>query len=217
MIGENRQTKQALINCRAYYGNMTYQYITALMLFAFVSSVTPGPNNLMLLSSGANFGFKRTIPHMLGISIGFSLMILLIGLGLINVFELYPLSYTIMKFASIAYMLFLAYKIATSAPPKDSQKRGTPFTFLQAAAFQWVNPKAWVMGLGAITLFAASNQLFAISWVAIVFGLVNLPAITLWIILGQQMRRWLNSAKRLLAFNYMMAALLVVSLYPVIF
>ncbi|MBL4617169.1 MAG: LysE family translocator [Robiginitomaculum sp.] len=195
---------------------MTYQYITALIMFAFVSSITPGPNNLMLMASGANFGFKRSLPHMLGISIGFCFMVTLVGIGLIRIFDLYPVSYTIMKIFSVGYMLFLAYKIANSAPPKDAQKTGKPFTFLQAAAFQWVNPKAWAMALGAITLFASSQEFSAIILVTAAFGLVNFPAITLWTILGQQMRRWLNSSTKLRAFNYTMAALLIASLYPVL-
>jgi threonine/homoserine/homoserine lactone efflux protein len=195
---------------------MTYQYITALTMFAFVSSITPGPNNLMLMASGANFGFMRSLPHMLGISIGFCFMVVLVGIGLIKIFDLYPISYTIMKVVSVGYMLFLAYKIANSAPPKDTKKTGKPFTFLQAAAFQWVNPKAWVMALGAITLFASSQEFSAIVVVAVAFGLVNFPAITLWTILGQQMRRWLNSSTKLRAFNYTMAGLLIASLYPVL-
>jgi len=195
---------------------MTYQYITALVMFAFVSSITPGPNNLMLMASGANFGFKRSIPHMLGVSLGFTLMVVLVGAGLVKIFELYPISYILMKILSVGYMLFLAKKIAFAAPPKDTQEPGKPFSFLQAAAFQWVNPKAWVMALGAITLFAASQEFSAIAVVAVVFGLVNFPAIAFWTTLGQQARRWLNSKVRLRAFNYTMAALLIVSLYPVV-
>ncbi len=196
---------------------MTYETIAALGLFAFVSSITPGPNNLMLMASGANFGFRRTLPHMLGVNLGFILMIFLVGMGLIKIFDLYPISYTILKIFSVVYLSYLAYKIATATPPKDAEKQGKPFTFLQAAAFQWVNPKAWVMSMGAITLFAASKELSAILMLVLVFGIVNLPSISGWTILGQQMRHWLDSPKRLRIFNYSMAALLIASLLPTLF
>jgi threonine/homoserine/homoserine lactone efflux protein len=196
---------------------MTYEYIPALSMFALVSSITPGPNNLMLMASGANFGFKKTLPHMLGVNLGFVFMIFLVGIGLSRVFDFYPPSYIILKVFSIGYLSFLAYKIANAAPPKDTRDKGKPFTFLQAAAFQWVNPKAWAMSMGAITLYAASKELSAIVMVVLVFGLVNLPSISGWAILGQQMRHWLGSPKRLRVFNYAMAALLIASLYPTLF
>ena len=196
---------------------MTYETIAALGLFAFVSSITPGPNNLMLMASGANFGFRRTLPHMLGVSLGFALMIFLVGIGLSRAFDLFPLSYMILKVFSIGYLSYLAYKIANAAPPKDAEEKGKPFTFLQAAAFQWVNPKAWAMSMGAITLYAVSKELSAIMMVTLVFGVINLPSISGWTVLGQQMRHWLDSPKRLRIFNYSMAALLIASLYPTLF
>jgi threonine/homoserine/homoserine lactone efflux protein len=196
---------------------MTYETIAALSLFALVSSITPGPNNLMLMASGANFGFRKTLPHMLGVNLGFALMIFLVGIGLSRVFDLYPSSYIILKVFSIGYLSYLAYKIANAAPPKDAEEKGKPFTFLQAAAFQWVNPKAWAMSMGAITLYAASKELSAILVVTLVFGLVNLPSISGWTLLGQQMRHWLASSKHLRIFNYAMAALLIASLYPTLF
>jgi len=196
---------------------MTYETIAALSLFALVSSITPGPNNLMLMASGANFGFRQTLPHLLGVNLGFALMIFLVGIGLSRVFDLYPLSYSILKIFSIVYLSYLAYKIANAAPPKDAEEKGRPFTFLQAAAFQWVNPKAWAMSMGAITLYAASKELSAILMITLVFGLVNLPSISGWTVLGQQMRHWLGSPIRLRIFNYAMAALLMLSLYPTLF
>jgi threonine/homoserine/homoserine lactone efflux protein len=196
---------------------MTYEYIPALSMFALVSSITPGPNNLMLMASGANFGFKKTLPHMLGVNLGFAFMIFLVGIGLSRVFDFYPPSYMMLKIFSIGYLSFLAYKIAHAAPPKDTEDKGKPFTFLQAAAFQWVNPKAWAMSMGAITLYAASKELPAIMMVVLVFGLINLPSISGWTVLGQQMRHWLSSPKRLRVFNYAMAALLIASLYPTLF
>ncbi len=194
--------------------------LTGLAAFALVSSITPGPNNLMLMASGANFGFRLTIPHMLGVALGFTLMVLLVGLGLVELFTAYPLSHTILKIVSVAYLLFLAWKIATSAPPPasagDSAARGKPFTFIQAALFQWVNPKAWAMALTALSVYSPSQSLGAVALVAAVFGCINLPSVSLWVVLGQQMRKLLTSPKRLAVFNFSMAVLLVASLYPVL-
>ena len=197
---------------------MTYDLVLALSLFALVSSITPGPNNLMLMASGANFGFRRTIPHMLGVGIGFTLMIVLVGIGLVQIFDLYPISHQILKVVSVIYLFWLARKIANAAPPEgDVASESTPITFIQAALFQWVNPKAWTMALTAITAYAPNQTLGSVIWVALVFGIVNLPSVSLWTVLGEQMARFLTSAARLRAFNWLMAALLVASLYPVVF
>ncbi len=196
---------------------MTYDVLLALSLFAMVSSITPGPNNLMLMASGANFGFLRTIPHMLGIGIGFMVMVFLVGIGLIRVFDAWPLSHTILKGVSVVYLCWLALKIAHAAPPAKGKEGGRPFTFLQAALFQWVNPKAWTMALTAITLYAPDRSLWAILLVALVFGIINLPCVSSWTVLGQQVSRLLSNPSRLRVFNRVMAALLVASLYPVLY
>ena len=195
---------------------MTYDILMALIAFAFVSSITPGPNNLMLMASGANFGFRRTIPHMLGIGLGFTFMVLLVGAGLVQVFDRYPISHTVLKVLSVLYLLYLAWKIAHAAPAKGADAAGTPMTFLQAAAFQWVNPKAWAMALTATAAYAPDQTINAILLVALVFGTINLPSVSTWTVLGQQMARILTNPHRLLAFNWTMAALLVASLYPVL-
>lgn len=195
---------------------MTIELLTALFTFALVTVITPGPNNLMLMASGANFGFRRTLPHMLGIGIGFPTMIFLVGIGIMQVFDLWPLSYTILKVFSVAYLLYLAWKIANAAPPKESTTEGKPLTFLQSAAFQWVNPKAWSMALSAITLYASSRDLPAVMWVAGVYVCVSFLSTTGWTVLGQQMRRILNSPTRLRVFNILMALLLVATLIPVL-
>lgn len=196
---------------------MSYDLLLALVLFAFVSSITPGPNNLMLMASGANFGFRRSIPHMLGIGIGFTVMIVLVGIGLMQLFETYPILHDVLKIVSVLYMLWLAWKIANAAPPKGkASSEATPLTFLQAALFQWVNPKAWTMALTAISVYTPDQSLMSVLMVAAAFGLVNLPCVSSWTIMGQQMARFLTSAARLRAFNWCMAALLVISLYPVL-
>lgn len=196
---------------------MTYDLLFGLILFAFVSSITPGPNNLMLMASGANYGFQRSIPHMLGIPSGFGFMILMVGIGLIQVFDAFPASYTILKVLSVTYLLWLAWKIANAAPIRKADATGQPMTFLQAAAFQWVNPKAWTMALTAITVYTPNQSISAILPVVFVFSAINLPSIGVWTVLGQQMARILTNPTRRVAFNWVMAILLVISLYPVLF
>ena len=195
---------------------MMLETLPALALFAFVTSVTPGPNNLMLMASGANFGFRPTVPHMLGVSLGFVLMAFLVGVGLAGLFQTYPLAVTALEVVSVVYMLWLAWKIAHAAAPKERQAGGTPMTFLQAAAFQWVNPKAWAMALTAVTVHAPDRSLWAVALVAVIFGAINLPSVSLWTLIGQQMRRVLTNARRLTIFNWTMAGLLVLSLAPVL-
>ena len=195
---------------------MTFDVIPALALFAFVSSITPGPNNLMLMASGANFGFVRTIPHMLGISIGFLVLMAVTGLGLAQVFDSYPVSHLILKVLSVLYMLWLAWKIANAAPAHSQQTSGTPMTFLQAAAFQWVNPKAWAMALTAITVYVGTTSWAALILACVIFSAINLPSVGVWTVLGQQLARILTNGRRLTLFNRTMAVLLIASLYPVL-
>lgn len=196
---------------------MTFDLIPALAAFALVSSITPGPNNLMLMASGANFGFARTMPHMLGIGVGFMVMVLLVGAGLAQVFDAYPISHKVLKSVSVLYLLYLALRIATAAPARTGESKGMPMTFVQAAAFQWVNPKAWSMALTAVTVYTPDTTLAAITLVALVFGAINLPSVSTWTLLGQQMARVLTNPTRLAMFNWTMAALLIASLYPVVF
>jgi threonine/homoserine/homoserine lactone efflux protein len=195
---------------------MSQDLLIALMGFAFVTSVTPGPNNMMLLASGVNFGFRRTVPHMLGISMGHALMVFLVGLGLAGVFKAWPPALTLLKVASVAYMLWLAWKIAHAAAPGEGQAAARPLTFLQAAAFQWVNPKAWAMALGAVSAYVTEPTAWAYAAVAGVFACVNLPSVSVWAGMGQAVRRWLDGPGRLRAFNWGMAGLLVLSLWPVV-
>lgn len=195
---------------------MTQELFLALLGFAFVTSVTPGPNNMMLLASGVNFGFRRTVPHMLGISVGHALMVFLVGVGLAGVFKAWPPALVALKVASVAYMLRLAWKIAQSGAPGEGRVKPQPMTFLQAAAFQWVNPKAWAMALGAVSAYVVEPSVWAYAAVAGAFALVNLPSVSVWAGMGQAVRRWLEGPGRLRAFNWGMAGLLVLSLWPVV-
>ncbi len=195
---------------------MIQETLIALAAFAFVTSITPGPNNLMLMASGANFGFRRSVPHMLGIGVGFTVMVALVGFGLAEAFARWPMLNTGMKVVSVAYLLWLAWKIAHAAAPDGVRAGGSPMTFVQAAAFQWVNPKAWAMALTAVTVYAPGEGLWAVLLVAGVFGAINLPSVSTWTILGQGMRRLLTDPGRLRAFNWTMAGLLVASMVPML-
>ncbi|NAZ35938.1 LysE family transporter [Rubellimicrobium sp. CFH 75288] len=192
--------------------------LPALVGFAFAMSVTPGPNNLMLLASGANFGLRRSVPHLLGVSVGHSLMVLLLGLGLAALFERIPGFKAALAVVSVLYLLWLAWKFATAAPKAEHAPRtaGRPLTFLQAAAFQWVNPKGWAMALTALAAYTADESLAAVLLVAGVFFLTNLPCITLWALGGLGLRPILSSPGRLRWFNRAMAALIVATLWPVL-
>jgi threonine/homoserine/homoserine lactone efflux protein len=195
---------------------MNYDLLQALVAFAFVTSITPGPNNLMLMASGANFGFRPSIPHMLGIGFGFTVMIILVGFGLAQIFDYFPMSHMILKVISVLYLLFLAWKISNASPPAQASDAGRPITFLQAALFQWVNPKAWSMALTSIGAYSPTQDMWGVFWVAAVFGAINLPCVSCWTIFGQQMRRFLTNQKRLRIYNWSMAGLLILTLYPVL-
>ena len=195
---------------------MELDILAGLVAFSFVSSMTPGPNTLMLMASGANFGFRRTIPHMLGIILGFMLMVFLVGLGLVQLFDRYPVSHSILKIASVLYMVWLAWKIAHSASPDARSEHSKPMTFMQAAAFQWVNPKSWAIALTAVSIYSDDDQLLSVGIVALVFGLINGPSASFWTVLGIQVKRYLTNPRRLRNFNWTMAILLVLSLFPVL-
>jgi threonine/homoserine/homoserine lactone efflux protein len=199
--------------------SFTLNLLAAFALFAFVSSITPGPNNTMLLASGVNFGFRRSIPHALGVSLGFALMVVGVGLGLGAVFQAVPVAYTLLKYIGAAYLLYLAYRIATSGPMSTdgAGSERQPMGFLAAAAFQWVNPKAWVMAVGAITTYTPAQGYIAnVFVVALVFALVNLPSVCFWVGCGSALRRVLQERRWLVLFNGVMALLLVASLYPLL-
>lgn len=192
--------------------------LAALVLFSFVSSFTPGPNNMMLLASGVNFGWRRTLPHMTGVCLGFTFMVLLIGLGLGKVFVALPALYTLLKLGGAAYLLWLAWKIANSGPVGDERgDAGAPMTFLQASAFQWVNPKAWMMAVTSIAAYGlTADPLLNALIVALVFGIVNLPCVSAWVLFGVGLRQVLSDPKRVRIFNWIMALLMVASLWPVL-
>ncbi|PSM17829.1 MULTISPECIES: LysE family translocator [Nitratireductor] len=196
---------------------MTADVFFALLVFAFVSSITPGPNNLMLLVSGVNYGFWRTVPHMLGIGAGFVTLLLSVGLGLGAVLSSFPSLHTALKFAGGAYLLYLAWRIAMSRSIDGVSGNGRPMSFLSAAAFQWVNPKAWVMAVTAMVLYTNADSPFgSVFLVAVAFGLVNVPCVSSWAGFGVALRRFLADPIRLKWFNIAMGLLLAATLWPML-
>ena len=196
---------------------MSHTLLIAFVLFATVMFFTPGPNNIMLLSSGLTYGFRRTLPHIAGITIGFAFMVGAVGLGLGTVFIAYPVLQTILKYAGVAYLVYLAAVIATAEPvlPDQDNRRG-PMTFWGAAMFQWINAKGWVMVIGTITAYAA---IAAYPWnitiqvaLSLLLGVLSCSA---WASFGSSLRPILSSRRAVRAFNIVMALLLLASLYPV--
>lgn len=194
---------------------MEFEQLSALVLFAAVSTFTPGPNNLMLMTSGANVGFARTLPHMSGIAFGFAFMVLLVGLGLSSIFQAYPATHSVLKYLSLAYLAYLAIKIAMSGRAKDVEDF-KPMTFLGAASFQWVNPKGWSMALSSVTLYSNGGGWFELMIISAIFLVVNYPSGSFWILAGRELQRWLTNTVRVRVFNVTMAVLLVGSTLPMI-
>ena len=191
---------------------------TTLPLIAFVvaASVTPGPNNLMVLASGANWGVMRTLPHIMGIVVGFPAMILAVGLGVSLVFQVLPWLHTVLKYAAFAYLCWLAWRIATAARPGEASGIRPPLNLWQAAAFQWVNPKAWAMILSAMTVFIdpVGSKFLQVAGIAALFAIVVLPNCIAWAAFGQAIRRFLEDERRRRWFNVAMAVLLIASAVP---
>ncbi|WCN10306.1 LysE family translocator [Marinomonas mediterranea] len=196
---------------------MDVSLVFAVAVFAFVTSVTPGPNNVMLLASGAQYGFIRTLPHMLGIVTGVAMLLLCTLLGLGALFTLYPVLYSILNVIGCAYLLWLAYKIATSPVVElneaDHSSRG-PLRWWEAALFQFVNPKAWMMALGSVSTFSMQGELYAQSGVMIMlaFALLGFPAISIWAGAGAKIRIWLDTPSRRRIFNLVMGGLTAATL-----
>jgi len=196
---------------------MSHSLLIAFVIFATVMFITPGPNNIMLLSSGLTYGFRPTIPHILGITFGFAFMIGAVGVGLGTIFIAYPVLQTILKYAGVAYLVYLAAAIAMSGPVSTGQDNSRrPMTFWGAAMFQWVNVKGWVMVIGTITAYAA---IASYPWnIAIQVGLsllLGAVSCTAWALFGSGLRPILTSPRAVRAFNIIMAILLLASLYPV--
>lgn len=192
-------------------------YFLAVALFAISSSVTPGPNNIMVMTSGVNFGVQKSLPLLLGICIGFSLMLLVVGFGFAQLFTHYPMLHFIIKCIGVGYLLYLAWLIAKSSSELKSDTQTKPFSFIKGALFQWVNAKAWIVATGAIAAFTSSggdlvSQQMIIS---LTFFFVSFPCVGVWLLFGSLLQNALNSAAQRRVFNLSMAGLLVLSVLPV--
>ncbi len=190
----------------------------AVLVFAATASITPGPNNIMIMASGVNFGIKKSPPHLLGICLGFPIMVIAIGLGFGLVFQAYPLLHELIKVIGVIYLLYLAWLIASSKPSVINADVSKPLRFQQAVLFQWVNPKAWVMATGAISAYTSSGDamLGQILFIAFAFSVTAGISVGTWLIFGVGLKRYLDDPLHYRAFNIAMAILLVSSMSPVI-
>ena len=191
-----------------------YSIILPLITFVFAASFTPGPNNIMLTASGVNYGFRRTVPHISGIVFGMPVMVMAIGIGLGQIFTVYPQLHEFLKWAGSAYLLYLAWKIFNAGGPGKVDGNANPLTFTQAALFQWVNPKGWVAVVAALTNFSTGpeNYMAETIMVATVFFFGALGSTMAWTYFGALIGRWLKSPMALRIFNTTMAALIVGSI-----
>ena len=195
---------------------MNPEQILPLLAFTFVMIGTPGPNNLMLMSAGANFGFRRSVPHILGISVGCQVLLLAIAMGLGQLLERYPQATLLLKIGGGMFLLYMALQLARPRKPRlDVQEELKPLTFLQAALFQWVNPKAWLMLITVVASYANPQQfVLSVAMIAVIFFLMGIPLISAWNIGGVALKGWLQQGQRLLRFNQAMAVLLLASMAP---
>ena len=197
---------------------MPAETFLALLVYAFVTSITPGPNNLMLLASGVNFGFIRTVPHMLGIGFGFLLLLLGVGFGLGAVLSAFPAFHLLLKIAGGAYLLYLSWRVAMSRSMDNGDSGGArPMSFWEAVAFQWVNPKAWVMAFTAMAVYTSPEAPFiSMLLISAAFALVNLPCVSSWAGFGTALRQFLADPARLKWFNIAMGLMLAATVWPML-
>jgi threonine/homoserine/homoserine lactone efflux protein len=196
---------------------MTLELFLGLFVFAGIAAFTPGPNNTLLMASGMNFGFRRSLPVISGVAIGFPLMIGLIGLGLGRVFEFYPALYQLLKYAGAAYMLFLAWKIATAKPSATDSATGKPLSFIQMCLFQWINPKGWVMAVTALSAYTLSQNYYTgVATVVATFVFMGITSALTWAAFGAALKSVMTDVRYFRIINVSLAALLVASLVPML-
>ncbi len=191
--------------------------LVPIFLFALTAAITPGPNNIMIMASGVNFGTQRSLPHLFGISIGFPVMIVLIGLGFGVVFQKFPALHEAIKIIGIIYLIYLAWRIANAGNQSNTRAPSKPFTFIQSALFQWVNPKGWIMASSAIAAYTSVGEgiFLQVLLIAFIFMLVAFPSAGSWLVCGATMQRFLQHPGYRKAFNISMALLLIASIVPV--
>ncbi len=197
---------------------VTFEWLASVAAFCFAGSMTPGPNNLMLLASGVNYGFARTLPHILGVIFGYVLLLTLLGLGLGQAFVAFPAAHVALKVAGGGYLVWLAWKIANAGPAHiDDAQAGRPMSFLQAAAFQWVNVKGVLLAVSALAAFTKPQTLGAtLPGLVAIAALASCVSAVTWAAFGAGLSRWLASPRVLRPFNIAMALLLLASLWPML-
>jgi len=199
--------------------HVRFDILAGFVAFGIVAAATPGPNNLMLMTSGVKFGFGRTLPHLAGVVLGFSLMTALLGLGLDAAFQRIPQLLPVMRVLGALYMLWLAMKVAFAKPLGEVEGGGRPLGFLPAVAFQWVNPKAWVAILGALAAYAPMTDAYAqsVALMVVLFTAITIPSAAAWALFGTALKRLLSDPRAVRPFNFAMAAVLVASIAPILF
>ena len=189
----------------------------SMMAFAFATSITPGPNNAMVMMTAANWGFRASLPAFFGVELGFSVLLLATGLGLGQLFAVWPLLHLVLKWACFAWLLVLAWKLArTRTHETRSDTHDRPLKFLQMTLFQWVNHKAWMMTIGAVALFVpvGSDPLWPVLRLIVAYNVAGAPCVLAWAWFGAAISRFLTSPRRVRTFNITMAMLLLLSMLP---
>lgn len=196
---------------------MTLELFIGLFVFAGIAAFTPGPNNTLLMASGMNFGFRRTVPMVAGVTIGFPLMIGLVGLGLGRIFDVYPVLYQILKYAGAAYMLYLAWKIATAKQSASDDSDGQPIGFLQTCLFQWINPKGWVMAVTALAAYTLADSYYTgVAVVVATFVFMGVTSALTWAAFGAALKNVMTDPRYFRLINVALAVLLAASLVPML-
>ena len=192
------------------------EFIIALFIFSTSATITPGPNNIMLMTSGLNFGALKTLPHYLGVCVGFPVMVVLLGLGFGFLFERFPVLHQVIQLIGFLYLLYLSWLIANAAPSTLDAEQVKPLTFFQAVLFQWVNPKAWIMATGAIAAFTSESAdiFIGVLIIALTFLVVTFPCSGLWLFFGVWLKKLFKNPAHQKTFNRLMACLLVLSIMP---
>jgi threonine/homoserine/homoserine lactone efflux protein len=196
---------------------VTFELALAAAAFCFAGALTPGPNNVMLLASGVNFGFARTVPHMVGVVLGYAFLLLVIGMGLGQTVVEHPLAFQALRIIGALYMIWLAWKIATSRGSSEGQGRSSPLTFFQAAAFQWVNVKGVLVAISGVAAFTRPGEFIVTLGALLVIATVaTLVSVLVWTSFGTGLRQLLTDPRKARVFNVVMAVLLLASLYPML-
>lgn len=194
------------------------EYYLSIITFTFVAGITPGPNNMMLMTSGLNHGIRKSLPHYFGICVGFPIMVAVIGFGLGALFSKYPSIYTCIKILGISYLFYLSWKIGNAGNPNATKNVREPLSFIQAAIFQWLNPKAWVIAIGALATFThRENFNTGVITVTLIYFFVGFICMGFWLKLGQSLQHVLTEGKRIHYFNIAIAVLLVLSILPMVY